>query len=210
MIRNFVLSRFSALGLALALAGGVAHAQQDGQRVSVSAYEAEEVTTFTATGRPSHSRTTKVFQGADGSRREESPEGIRITNTTTRTVVMLSSGSRQALVTPMPTGRRAPLPKPAAMNPVSDLVDGRPTLKYDRISDPKRRSRMWVDAESGAVVFSEFTSETATVTKVLRKLKVGPVPQSLFEVPEGYEQVPTELPEAPPTPPPVKIVRPQP
>ena len=66
---------------------------------------------------------------------------------------------------------------------------------------------MWVDIRSGAVVYSEFSSDTATVTKVLQNVKFGPVPQSLFEVPKEYAQVPMELPEAPPVGPIGKLLR---
>lgn len=45
---------------------------------------------------------------------------------------------------------------------------------------------MWVDEAGGAVVYSQFSSEVVTVTKMLRNAKYTGVPASLFEVPQCY------------------------
>lgn len=207
------------LGMAGPLVAAVAlvasaHAEQANPResASIAAYEAEELTTFTEAGRPERTRQSKVYRAADGSVREESPEGVRITNAKSRTVAVLSPDLRQALVAPMPlAGRPAPLPRQSAVAPVRDMVNGRPTLKYESLSDQSRRSRIWVDIPSGAIVYSEFSFDTTTVTKVLRNIKFGPVPQSLFEVPKDYSQTPMELSEAPPAKPSGRsLVRPEP
>lgn len=176
-----------------------AHAEQASERASISAYEAEQFTTFSGAGRPEQTVQSKVYQAADGSVREESPQGVRITNARTRTIAVLLPELRQALVSSMPVGRRqAPGRRPAGVVPVQSMVDGRPTLKYENLNDPKVRSRTWVDVRSGAIVYSEFSSDTGTFTRVLRKVKVGPVPRSLFEVPKDYSQIPMELPDTPP------------
>jgi outer membrane lipoprotein-sorting protein len=187
------------------------HAEQASERAKVLAYEAEQVTTYSGAGRPEHTLQSKVYQSADGSVREESPMGIKITNAKTRTIAILNPELRQAVVTLMPRGRQAPGRRPAGVAPVQAMVDGRPTLKYESLGDTQIRSRVWVDVRSGAVVFSEFSSsDTGTVTKVLRNLKEGPVPQNLFEVPGDYSQIPMELPETPPEGPKGKPLRPAP
>ena len=126
---TFRATRFGAAVFLVAIASLVepAHAEQASERASISAYEAEQVTTFKSSGRPDHTRQSKVYRAADGSVREESPEGIVITNAKTRTIAMLNPELRQAVVTPMPLGRQAmKLPEAPPVRPTGKLLKPEP------------------------------------------------------------------------------------
>ena len=159
-----------------------------GQGRTPVAFEADVVTTVTMPDGQEHSTMTKIFQGSDGSVREDSKSGSRIVNRRTNRVAMLDHSAKVAYEEDASVARRPATSIAATGTPrrVSKIVDGRAVWQQVVEVQPGMTAEVWIDVETGAAVYTKITAASRTMTKTMRNIRHRAVPLALFDPPAHY------------------------
>jgi hypothetical protein len=147
--------------------------------------------------------TGRYYRSADGKVREDSGSGSLITDIRARTMTMLNSERKQALVLQMPEAtQRAEraTAEPIPFEPGDH--EGRAVEKTRRTAADGTNQEVWFARDLGAVVYSRIEVTGLTTIRTLRNLKAEEPPTIVFEIPAEYvvtrQALPPEPKEAPP------------